>query len=649
MNLRKSRKHRTAPGWWLPVVIFLGLTDLLATNPDVPQGEEKTTSSDGEVHPPEELPALRETIVVTASRSPEAIRDSVSYVGVVSERDLEEAASPVLDGVLRRVPGFNLFRRSSSLTSHPTTQGVSLRGIGPSGAGRSLVLVDGVPANDPFGGWVYWNRLPRAALERVEVARGAGSQLYGSSALGGTIQLVTIQPESRRFRFSGLLGSHETRDAEFLYGDRRGDWRFLASGRLFDTGGFHLMRPSDRGSVDVPVRYDMTSLFGRLSYRSFQAGLNLYSENRGNGTRLQTNASDLYQLDLGVSRDRVRTALYFQGGVLRSRFSRVLPGRSDEVLTGDQRFESHAVGASALFSPNDDTLLGTDWRVVRWDQRDQNLWGVFLQRKRTIHPRIDLQTGARLDLWENRRVQWSLNPKAGLLLRASDRVTIRGSVYRGFRAPTLNELYRPFRVGNVVTMANPELGAESLWGAEAGADFHPVHFALLRVNTFWNRLRDPVGNVTVAVAGGEILRRRMNIGSARVRGLEFDGILFVDRMWRLDLAYLLSDSEAAGSALRLPQVPLHQFSAGVRRSGRVTVSLHARGTAAQFDDDLNDFRLRGFVVADLFVGRTVSERLELFVSVENLFDNRYPTALTPEARLGEPRTVYGGIRVSIDR
>jgi iron complex outermembrane recepter protein len=649
MDFRRSRSYRTAPGWWILVVGLLDPTGLQATSREARCFDEKTTSSAAEVHPPEETPRLQESVVVTASRSAETIEDSVSHVSVVPRRDLDEAASPVLDGLLRQVPGFSLFRRSSSLTSHPTTQGVSLRGIGPSGAGRSLVLVDGVPANDPFGGWVYWNRLPRSALERVEVARGASSQLYGSSALGGTIQLITIRPESRRLRFSGLLGSHATRDVELLYGDRRGDWRFLAAGRLFDTGGFHLLRPADRGSVDEPVRSDMAAFFGKLSHRAFQAGLSLYSENRGNGTRLQTNSSDLYQVDLGLTGDRWRTGLYFQGGVLRSRFSRVLEGRSAEVLTADQRFESDALGASALFSPSEDTLLGTDWRVVRWDGRDQNLWGVFLQRKRRLHPRLDIQAGARLDLWENRRVRWSLNPKAGFLLRASDRLAMRGSAYRGFRAPTLNELYRPFRVGNVLTEANPDLGAESLWGAEGGVDLHPAHFILLRVNTFWNRLRDPVGNVTVAVSEGEILRQRRNIGSVRVRGIELDGVLFIDRRWRLDLAYLLSESEVADSGFRLPQVPMHQVSAGIRRSGRVTASLRVRLTASQFDDDLNELRMGGFAVVDLSVGRPVSEHLEMFAAVENLLDNRYPTALTPEARLGEPRTVFGGLRVNWGR
>ena len=99
-----------------------------------------------------------------------------------------------MDETLARVPGFGLLRRNTSLIAHPTTSGVSRRGLGPSGAGRSLVLWDSIPLNDLFGNWVYWNRLPTLLLDRIEVVRGGASLLYGSSALGRTIQLFSRSP-----------------------------------------------------------------------------------------------------------------------------------------------------------------------------------------------------------------------------------------------------------------------------------------------------------------------------------------------------------------------------------------------------------------------------------------------------------------------
>src|SRR5687767_2616850 len=136
------------------------------------------------------LAQLTETITVTATRTETRVADTPASVVVLSREAVESSAAPTLDDALRQVAGFTLFRRTGSRVANPTSQGVTLRGVGASGASRALVLDDGVPLNDPFGGWVYWGRVPRASLERVEVLRGGASDLYGSSAMGGVIQFI---------------------------------------------------------------------------------------------------------------------------------------------------------------------------------------------------------------------------------------------------------------------------------------------------------------------------------------------------------------------------------------------------------------------------------------------------------------------------
>ena len=222
---------------------------------------------------------------------------------------------------------------------------------------------------------------------------------------------------------------------------------------------------------------------------------------------------------------------------------------------------------------------------------------------------------------------------------------MRTSVYRGFRAPTLNELYRPFRVGNVITAANSELSSESLWGVEGGADFHPVGDVLLRVNGFWNRLSDAVGNVTVGNNGNQILRQRQNLDGARIAGLELEGQWRLAGRWFLQGAYLLSDSEVTETGRRLPQVPRHQGSAGVSYRGRWGVTLQGRWSTEQFEDDLNALPLGGFAVFDLFVRRPLAEKLEVFVALENIFDHRFAVGRNPVEVLGEPRLIHGGVRL----
>src|SRR5262249_59508076 len=100
--------------------------------------------------------------------------------------------------------------RSGSRTANPTSQGVSLRGVGASGASRALVITDGIPLNDPFGGWIYWDLIPRESIARVEVLQGAASSLYGTDALGGVINIVGRDPLQSTLTFEASSGTEET-------------------------------------------------------------------------------------------------------------------------------------------------------------------------------------------------------------------------------------------------------------------------------------------------------------------------------------------------------------------------------------------------------------------------------------------------------
>src|SRR5207247_3089037 len=119
-----------------------------------------------------------DVITVTAARTPTRLGDTPASVVILSREAIAASPSPAIDDALRQVPGFTLFRRSGSRTANPTSQGASFRGIGASGASRAAVLDDGIPLNDPFGGWVYWGRVPREAVGRIEAGRGGTSALH---------------------------------------------------------------------------------------------------------------------------------------------------------------------------------------------------------------------------------------------------------------------------------------------------------------------------------------------------------------------------------------------------------------------------------------------------------------------------------------
>src|SRR5918993_857591 len=200
------------------------------------------------------VPAARtEQVTVTAGRRPVRGAELPADATVLSRRDIEVSAAGTIDDVLRLTPGFSLFRRSPSRTANPTTQGVTLRGLSASGASRTLVLADGVPLNDPFGGWVSWDRVPQVAIDRVEVIRGGASDLYGADAAGGVIQVLSVEPSSPVLRALIEGGSQESGRVSALAGTRRGPWSGSIAGEFNTTEGAIPIAPEIRGPVDTPA------------------------------------------------------------------------------------------------------------------------------------------------------------------------------------------------------------------------------------------------------------------------------------------------------------------------------------------------------------------------------------------------------------
>jgi len=249
-----------------------------------------------------------------------------------------------------------------------------------------------------------------------------------------------------------------------------------------------------------------------------------------------------------------------------------------------------------------------------------------------------------------------LTPRAGLLWHVSDGLALRGSVYGGFRAPSLNELYRPFRVGNVQTLANPELGPERLVGGELGVNHAVSARFSWRATGFWDRVDDPIANVTRSATSALIIRQRQNLGRARVRGLSVEADYQLAHALRLQASYLLSDArvtefsaapEIVGNLL--PQVPRQRASVRLDylHPRVVNVSLRGRYESLRYDDDQNQLPLASLFVADLTLDRPLGGSWGAFVSAQNLFDRRYPVQATPVELLGTPFTVVGGLRFDV--
>jgi outer membrane receptor protein involved in Fe transport len=307
-----------------------------------------------------------------------------------------------------------------------------------------------------------------------------------------------------------------------------------------------------------------------------------------------------------------------------------------------------------------------------------------LQDVFTPVPKLVLTLSARLDRWRNydghnletsepsgattpnnnpslpERDDTVVSPHAAAMYRLTPKVNVWGGFSSGFRAPTLNELYRQFRVGQTLTLANAELGPERLVGGELGVNVEPVSNLTVRGTWFDNRMKNPVSNVTILVAGAAITQQRQNLGRTRIRGVQTDVEYRLGSDWRLGAGYLYNDAKvtedtrAALVGKFLAQVPQHRGSARVAYSNPrlALLALSVQVFGRQFDDDLNvrtiggstDPGLPRYAVVDFTASRALVRNFDVFFGVQNLLDEEYFVGTNPTT-IGSPRLVHGGVRV----
>jgi outer membrane receptor protein involved in Fe transport len=655
-----------------------------------------------------------EQMTVTAVRTEARVSDIAGSVIVISQEDLSNTAALTLDDALRQVEGFSLFRRSGSRTANPTSQGVTLRGVGASGASRALVLADGIPLNDPFGGWVYWSRIPREEIGRVEVLQGAGSSLYGTDALGGVINVLRQDPREPWLNLEASYGNEETPDGSFSTGGGFGNWLGRIAGEGFHTKGYVIVGPSQRGLVDTPAGSEHRTMEAQLERvlseraRVFVRG-SVFAEDRQNGTPIDPNRTHIRQLETGGNWSSTAAGSFSVRGyggsqVFDQRFASVAADRNSATLARSQRVPAEQIGLDAQWTrpvgSRQTAVAGVDAREVRGSSDElifsankvssavgaggrERTFGVFGEDIVRLTPSWVLTLGVRFDRWRNYdalsttrlfpsgtattrsfsdRTESAFSPKISLLHKVNDKVSLSASAYQAFRAPTLNELYRTFRLGNIITNANPGLLAERLTGGEAGASVSGLRRRIeVRGTFFWNEIARTVANVTLTnvtppPAPGTIVRQRQNLGSSRSRGFEVDATARITNTFSISGGYEFIDASVLSFPANLslvgkliPQVPRNEFTVQATYSNPsiLTLSSQGRFVGDQFDDDANAFLLGRYFTVDLLASRAVGHGVELFGAFENLLNQRYGVALTPTRTIGPPILARAGIRLRL--
>ncbi|HEX6573883.1 MAG TPA: TonB-dependent receptor [Gemmatimonadaceae bacterium] len=500
------------------------------------------------------IPSPLEAVVVSATRSDQRMESLPSPVKVINAADIKASPATSVPDLLRAIPGFALRDYQSGLVSGPSQSIVSFRGLGGSSAGRVLVLLDGVPVGDPFSGWLDWARIPLSTIAAAEVIRGGGSIIWGSRALGGVVNLRTIDVRNNGVTVLGERGSYGTSHASGAATIRREKISAMIAADYVDSDGFILTPAEQAGPIDKAKDIRNRVVTGKATYDvtpSLQASL---SGSTFKGGERPWGSRDYQDFDEG--RAGIRWFTRSHGIVTANVFAnhriahtRSFSINSDRTSEAPQRYGYSPASSQGIFAQWTQMLRdrhemssGIDFTSTggsfaeqysfvadapsqeRKSGGSQQFAGVFVQDAADLGHSIRMVASVRLDhvrsydgertvrdlsdhtllsdstigAHADSRLTWSL----GFRRQQSRWLSLRANAYEAFRAPSMYEMYFPrFSSRGTVTEANAQLDAERLRGLEGGLDVSLGSRVFARATAFTNRVMSPIMDITIATAG----------------------------------------------------------------------------------------------------------------------------------------------------
>lgn len=634
---------------------------------------------------------IREQITVTSgSRVEELQQDSPVKVEAVTRQSMITTGYERLSDVLSEIPGVVTRSGSSGSVSTEQIRGISARQV--------AVLQDGLPMIGARGiksGNLNLNRQSTGRLERVEVAKGAASTLFGSDAIGGVINMISREPTQKlqgNLNFSGgSLGIFDGRgDIGTRYKNlsifldlehHRQDSYSLLPNSLFTAGP-----DFRRDDLLFKTRYAFTPRFtlgfSANAYRNREEGRN--ASETGPVLGLYNDSVQNYALVgdiVPASRTTMQLRAYSARYDENSRLDSLGAPAPPALANLNQRYKrldgsiSHQLGSRNLLQGGyewvQDNYKGANRLVGDNDGRQVTSNDVWLQDKFHLTRRATLDAGGRVTS-HSLFGTWAV-PQVGLVVRLSDHFTARGSFGRGFRAPDLGQLY--FRFANPASfyqvIGNPNLEPETSRSFSTGVDFRARRFRA-GVSLFRNDVRNLIDSVNIGTPRTSeeltallnaygipasfmpLLNRQtfiyQNFGRIYAQGFELDAAHSITRQLQVSAAYTYLDARDTDTKLGLPQRHKHQgYVRTEYLNPRLGLFANIRGTffSKWLLNPAAGTRAFGYSMWDFYVSKNLVHGAQAYFSIDNFAGSRDQKLSLPTPTFDRPdygRQYRAGLR-----
>lgn len=619
---------------------------------------------------PAEVLGLEE-IVVTATRTEVEIADVPASVTVIGRQEVE--ASPVqrVDDILRMVTGLDVdfhYGMHTIASARP----VNFRGTGGYGQ-RTLVLIDGVLQNNPLNNWVEWSVIPKEVIERIEIVRGPASALYGSSAMGGVINIITRKPtEPRVTSFEQTFGSMGTWSSRLTQEGKTGRWTYLVTGRHEETDGYIASKP--KMAWDIKRYREEDRMFGKLTYdidesSAVDLAFSHYFADKGLGRKFfygsSTNnkgwiswvkAGEKVDWKAHVSVNHIRwSSFHDQAPPFNFLYHHeVMPmlglegGVQSSIELSDRNKLTLGVDCAHNSFKRDDEF----YTVARsaGARGKQHVLSPFVNAEsRFADERLVVNLGGRYDWIEGYdgenydtnpvphppyandfpTEKWSqFSPRLGLAYHLGESTTLKSSIGGGFRAPSLYELYVTDLRGPLYLECNPQLDPEKITSFDLGIEHLLLEKVWSKLTLYQSHAKDFIGFNTITPTHWQ----SDNITKVRMRGIEAELDWRVSGEWSCFASYTSNESEIREYVTDptvegnyLPYTPRNKYGLGLSYANPELFDLTATYNyhTKRYADNQNTTELESYPMFNLSLARQMGKYCKLGLNVENLLDEEY--------------------------
>lgn len=566
-------------------------------------------------------------IVVTGTRTDAYLADVPVRVTVVPIEEIERGNNQTAADAVAWLTAVNIEGSGYSRAV------VSLQGLP---AKYTLIMVDGQRIMGGHGDDIDLSQIPIDMIEKIEILKGPCSALYGSDALGGVINVIT---KSVPLRLCGdgsvSYGSNNTQIYRLNHGLKFGDFGYIVTGSRSKTDG---LKEYDG--------YTANNVFARVDYGKdtrIIASTGYYWEDRifldMKEKKLNSRIEGSHRLD-DISSIKIKG---YWTQYNHSLLSHGEPSTAKElILRAEAQYDRQVFTNNLLTFGFDYSYNKRESDII---DGSENIKSLFVQDQIEWFDNFSLILGLRTDVHRDWGIQY--NPKLNIMYKQSDKLNIRASVGRGFKAPTLSQLhmfwYHRFGGGFWIS-GNPDLKPESSIGYNLDLEIVPTTPIWCNLSIFWNDVKDMMVIEHVGTYGDKALFTYVNSEEVNTKGIEAETKVSLLKYIRVTAGYTYTMAKNVQTGNELTYTPQHKLIGNLGFHSEeigLTADLRGQYIGERYIDINNTTKLDGYYVLHFKAGQTIFRYLKLSFAVDNILDFKYE-----EMGQMEGRSFLGSIGVS---